>query len=83
MLSIATGDTTEVPPHKRSVRCSALDGPRMKSGRFLLLYTVFNILLLSSSTTYIATTRDLKDRAGNALIVPQLIAVIPGTQLLI
>lgn len=75
------GDVTEIPPHKDSSRSrvlSVISGPQMKSGRFLLLYTVFNVLLLSSSTTYIATTKSLKDRDGNALIIPQLIAVIPG-----
>ena len=51
----------------------------MKSGRFLLVYTCSNAVLLVSCAAYIAATRRLEEKEDNALILPQILAVIPGT----
>lgn len=51
---------------------------KMKSGLFLVLHTVINTLLLSSCAIYISMTRDLSESSDNALILPQILAVIPG-----
>ena len=50
----------------------------MKSGVFLLLYTLFNAILLGSCAIYIAATRELGKEEDNALVLPQILAVIPG-----
>ena len=52
---------------------------KMKSGRFLVIHTVTSTLLLSGCAIYISATRDnLSDASSNALILPQILAVIPG-----
>ena len=51
---------------------------QMKSGRFLLLYTTSNALLLFGCGAYVAFTRRLDVESDNALILPLMLAVIPG-----
>ena len=51
---------------------------KMKSGLFLILHTVCNTLLLSGCAIYISVTRDLSTTSDNALVLPQILAVIPG-----
>ena len=50
----------------------------MKSGHFLVLHTIISTALLGSCAIYISVTRDLSVESDNALILPQLLAVIPG-----
>ena len=50
----------------------------MKSGLFLVLHTVINTVLLSSCAIYISVTRNLSMEANDALVFPQILAVIPG-----
>ena len=50
----------------------------MRSGLFLILYTISNALLLASCAVYIAATRELDKEEDNALVLPQIVAVIPG-----
>ena len=51
---------------------------KMKSGHFLVLHTIISTALLGSCAIYISVTRDLSVESDNALILPQLLAVIPG-----
>ena len=51
---------------------------KMRSGLFLVLHTILNTILLSSCAIYIATTKDLSEQSNNALILPQILCVIPG-----
>ena len=69
-------DAEKQPRLKRNQDSRRL--PKMKSGHFLLLYSLFNVCLLSMSTVYIVSTRYLVGRADDALIIPQLLSVIPG-----
>ncbi len=57
---------------------SQLLNSHMKSGVFLLLYTVSNALLLTSCSIYLAATRDLGEKEDNALVLPQILALVPG-----
>ncbi len=50
----------------------------MRSGLFLVLYTVSNAVLLSSCALYVSSTRDLDDDEDSALHLPLIVAVIPG-----
>ena len=51
----------------------------MKSGRFLIIHTVASTLILSGCAIYISITKDnLSDSSTNALILPQILAVVPG-----
>ena len=43
-----------------------------------MLYTVVNTILLSSCAIYISVTRNLSVESDNALVFPQILAVIPG-----
>ena len=52
---------------------------KMKSGLFLILHTITSTLLLSGCAIYISVTREnLSDSSSNALILPQILAVVPG-----
>ena len=52
---------------------------KMKSGRFLIIHTVTSTLLLSGCAIYISATREnLSTSSSNALILPQILAVVPG-----
>ena len=51
---------------------------KMRSGLFLVLHTIVNTILLSSCAIYISATRDLSNEANNALVLPQVLAVVPG-----
>ena len=54
--------------------------PTMRGGLFLVLYTVSNVVILFLCTAYIVVTkRDLSTEADDALIIPQILAVIPGS----
>lgn len=50
----------------------------MRGGLFLMLYTVSNLLLLFVCAGYIYLTKDLSTEANDSLIIPQILAVIPG-----
>ena len=51
----------------------------MKSGRFLIIHTVLSTLILSGCAIYISITKEnLSDSSTNALILPQILAVVPG-----
>ena len=50
----------------------------MKSGHFLVLHTIISTALLGSCAIYISITRDLSVESDNALVLPQILAVIPG-----
>ncbi len=50
----------------------------MRSGVFLTLYTVSNAVLLSCCAAYVSSTRDLDDEEDSAIILPQILALIPG-----
>ena len=51
----------------------------MKSGRFLIIHTVASTLILSGCAIYISITKDnLSVSSSNALILPQILAVVPG-----
>ena len=55
----------------------------MRGGLFLILYTASNLLLLSSCAIYIgaaatAGVEELSEESDNALVLPQIIAVVPG-----
>ena len=50
----------------------------MRSGLFLVCYTVSNALMLSMCAVYIILTRDLDVDSDNALVLPLIVAVIPG-----
>ena len=53
--------------------------PKMKSGRFLVIHTVASTLILSGCAIYISVTKDnLSVASSNALILPQILAVVPG-----
>ena len=54
------------------------DLERMRSGLFLVCYTVTNALMLSMCAVYIILTRDLDVESDNALVLPLIVAVIPG-----
>lgn len=54
------------------------DGEKMRSGTFLIVYTLFNALILSGCFTYMAVTRDLDIQADTALVLPLILAVVPG-----
>ena len=51
---------------------------KMKSGHFLIAHTVINTALLSSCAIYISQTRDLSVESEEAIVLPQVLAVIPG-----
>jgi len=52
---------------------------KMKSGRFLIIHTILSTLILSGCAIYISITKDnLSDSSSNALILPQILAVVPG-----
>ena len=51
---------------------------KMKSGHFLIAHTIINTALLSSCAIYISLTRDLSVESEDALVLPQVLAVIPG-----
>ncbi len=53
----------------------------MRSGLFLVIHTVANTVLLSSCAVYISLTRDLSTESDNALVLPQILAVIPGSKM--
>eukprot|EP00095_Tigriopus_kingsejongensis_P007483 maker-scaffold580_size130538-snap-gene-0.24 protein:Tk07483 transcript:maker-scaffold580_size130538-snap-gene-0.24-mRNA-1 annotation:"xk-related protein" len=55
------------------------DLSEMKSGRFLILYTLSNALLIAGCAVYLTTSRDLDAESDDALILPLLLAVVPGT----
>ena len=51
----------------------------MKSGKFLIIHTVLSTLILSGCAIYISITKEnLSDSSTNALILPQILAVVPG-----
>ena len=54
---------------------------KMRSGLFLVLHTIINTILLSSCAIYISVTRKLSVEADNALVLPQVLAVVPGMHL--
>ena len=52
---------------------------KMKSGRFLIIHTILSTLILSGCAIYISITKDnLSESSTNALILPQILAVVPG-----
>merc|ERR1711953_1218394 len=51
---------------------------KMKSGHFLIAHTIINTALLSSCAIYISLTRDLSVESEDALVLPQVLAVIPS-----
>lgn len=51
---------------------------RMKSGRFLICYSIANAVLLSSCATYIYWTRKLSVTLDNALVIPIILTLVPG-----
>ena len=61
-----------------SVPANSVESQKMRSGLFLLLHTILNTILLSSCAIYIATTKDLSEQSNDALILPQILCVIPG-----
>ncbi len=63
--------TTTIPSHP-------LKTQSMRSGVFLTLYTVSNAVLLSCCAAYVSSTRDLDDEEDSAIILPQILALIPG-----
>ena len=51
----------------------------MKSGRFLIIHTIASTLILSGCAIYVSITKDhLSVSSSNALILPQILAVVPG-----
>ena len=74
-------EPTSLPP-PRTLSRSKLnfddDLERMRSGLFLVCYTVTNALMLSMCAVYIILTRDLDVESDNALVLPLIVAVIPG-----
>lgn len=83
----ADGNSGQVGPEEMGV----LDGeakpsqedeniPKMRSALFLILHTVINTVLLSSCAIYVLITRsgNLSESSGHALVLPQILAVIPG-----
>ena len=57
---------------------NGVEHEKMRSGLFLVLHTIVNTVLLSSCAIYISATRDLSNEANNALVLPQVLAVVPG-----
>ncbi len=51
---------------------------KMLSGRFLLLYTLWNTVLLAACSIYLSATRNLDKDSHDALAIPQIFAIIPG-----
>ena len=64
-------DTSRQPPESQT-------DEKMKSGLFLVLHTIVNTVMLSSCAIYISVTKNLSVSSDNALILPQILAVIPG-----
>lgn len=70
------GDLSCPPPEAPPPAVSLLP---MKSGRFLLLHLTTNTVLLSVCSLYLYfTNRNLPPEADDALVIPQILGVIPG-----
>ena len=51
----------------------------MKSTKFFLLHVIFNTILMFSVSVYLfVTTPDLDTSSDDALVIPQLLGVVPG-----
>ena len=51
----------------------------MKSTKFFLLHVIFNTVLMFSVSVYLfVTTPDLDTSSDDALVIPQLLGVVPG-----
>ena len=57
---------------------SSQDQDKVKSGRFLIIYTASNTIMLFGCAGYIVFTRNLNVTSDDVLILPQILAVIPG-----
>ena len=52
----------------------------MRSTKFLILHVLANTLLMSACSAYLLLSPgELGDEAGDALVIPQLLGVVPGT----
>ena len=51
----------------------------MRSTKFFLLHVIFNTILMFSVSVYLfVTTPDLDTSSDDALVIPQLLGVVPG-----
>ena len=80
--STSVSSNNSVVPETEDISTMQMEpGPepkKMKSGVFLIVHTVTSTVLLSGCAIYISLTRNLSETADNALILPQILAVIPG-----
>ena len=52
----------------------------MKSTKFFIIHVVFNTVLMFSVSSFLFTTAtDLDSNSDDALVIPQLLGVVPGT----
>ena len=74
-------DKIDDDPKVEVVAAAEEEEPTMRGGLFLVLYTVSNVAILFLCTAYIVVTkRDLSTEADDALVIPQILAVIPGAR---
>ena len=51
----------------------------MRSSRFFILHVLFNTILMCCVSSFLFTTsEDLDSNSDDALVIPQLLGVVPG-----
>ncbi|TRY76978.1 hypothetical protein TCAL_12031 [Tigriopus californicus] len=55
------------------------DLSQMRSGLFLLFYTISNAFIISGCALYLMASRDLDANSDDALVFPLFLGVVPGT----
>jgi len=71
-------DNTEEPIEDDNDQSSAVLTP-MKSTKFFIIHVVFNTVLMFSVSSFLFTTAtDLDSNSDDALVIPQLLGVVPG-----
>ena len=53
--------------------------PRMRSNRFFILHVLFNTILMFCVSSFLFTTSEnLDSNSDDALVIPQILGVVPG-----
>lgn len=74
----ANPEPASISPQTFQIETSNNTTNKMRSGLFLILHCIVNTAMLSTCAIYISVTRDLSVESDNALVLSQMLAVIPG-----